>query len=189
MSSKDSGRAIALVVILAGLAIVTRLAPHAPNMALLGTLAFVAGRYWPRGSRWLPLVAAVVTDAVLGFYDWRVMVAVWLSYAVTAQLGRLTAGVELRPLNWRPTLSIISLTLLGSALFFVITNSAVWAAGWYPPTLAGWMQCLINGLPFARNTVVSDLSYTVTAIAMIEGILAIWPQRAVNPHLASIKSR
>ena len=189
MPSRADQRAVGAVLIVALLAVASRLLPHAPNMALLGTLAFVAGRYWPRGSKWLPLGVAIVTDSIIGWYDWPVMVSVWACYALTANLGRLTANVSLRPLSWRPTLSVVLLTVIGSGLFFLVTNTAVWAAGWYPPTVAGWWQSLVNALPFARNTLVSDLSYTVTTIAIVEGMMAAWPSRLVNPRLVPNRQR
>jgi hypothetical protein len=171
------------VILLAGMAVAARLLPHAPNLALLGTLAFVSGRYWPRASRWLPLGVAILTDWAIGFYSWPVMLSVWFCYLLTANLGKLTHNVSLRPVSWRPTVSVVALTLIGSALFFLITNTAVWAAGWYPPTLNGWWMSLVNALPFARNTFVSDLSYTVIAIAAIEGLMAV---RLTNRHPALV---
>lgn len=173
MRSKVNPNLKVAVTLIAVLAVTARLLPHAPNLALLGTLAFVSGRYWPRASRWLTLGGAIVSDWLIGFYSWPVMLSVWFCYLLTASLGSLTHNVSLRPLSWRPTLSVVALTLIGSGLFFLITNTAVWAAGWYPPTFAGWTQSLINAVPFARNTFVSDLSYTVISVAAIEGLMAV----------------
>jgi len=189
MPSKVDYRVAVAIALLAGAAVVGRLLPHAPNLALLGTLAFVSGRYWPRAASLITLIIVIVSDWLVGFYDWPVMISVWFCYLLTATLGRLAVHQPLRPLAWRPTLTVVSLTVIGSILFFIITNAAVWAAGWYPLTLAGLMQSLINGLPFARNTLVSDLSYTVISIAIIEGMMAARSSRVSSAIFVSKTSR
>jgi hypothetical protein len=45
--------------------------------------------------------------------------------------------------------------------FYFLTNTAVWLTGtMYPKTAAGLAQCLFMGLPFFRNTLLGDLTYT-----------------------------
>ncbi len=165
--------ALVSVALLSGAALATRLLPHAPNLALMGTLAFVAGRYWSKGSVSLTLGLAIISDWFIGFYSWPVMLSVWLSYLLIGQLGQINRRHSLRPLSWSPTLKTVGLIATGSLSFYLITNTAVWAAGWYPLTLSGWAQSLINGLPFARNTFISDLSYTIISLTAIEGLMAV----------------
>lgn len=162
-----------VVAPLVGAAVLGRVLPHAPNLALLGAVAFITGRYLPRHAHLITLGTAIGSDWLIGFYDWPVMLSVWASYLLISWLGRSSRALVLRPLHWRPVLGVAGLTLAGSLLFFLVTNTAVWAAGWYPPTVFGWIQSLINGLPFVRNTITSDLTAVTTAIAAIEGALAV----------------
>jgi hypothetical protein len=47
--------------------------------------------------------------------------------------------------------------LLGSVLFFLCTNFAVWASdGLYAQSLAGLVECYTLALPFFRHTLTSD---------------------------------
>lgn len=155
-----------------------RLLDHAPNLALLGTLSFVAGRYWPgRRGALLPLLAAVISDFLIGFYDRPVMLTVWASYLLVWQLGRLARRVSLRPLRWGPTLANLGLAASGSILFFLLTNGAVWLAGWYEPTARGLVACYLNALPFLRNSLVSDISGSVIMLTVLEGIASLSPRR------------
>lgn len=160
-----------LVGALAGAAVLGRLLPHAPNLALLGTLAFISGRYLTsRQSLLLTLGASVISDTLVGWYHWPVMATVWVSYLLVTQIGNWTRHWSLRPLTGRAvggnTLGIVG----GSILFYLLTNGAVWAAAsWYPHTWSGLIQCYINALPFFRNTLVSDLSYTTISLIALEG--------------------
>jgi hypothetical protein len=64
--------------------------------------------------------------------------------------------------------SLFAATIAGSCLFYLITNTATWAAtSDYSKTLTGWWQALTVGEPgfpptlvFFRNTIVSDLFFT-----------------------------
>lgn len=51
-------------------------------------------------------------------------------------------------------------SLLGSGLFFLVTNFGVWVClETYPKTSAGLMECYGAGLPFLRNGLLGDLFY------------------------------
>jgi hypothetical protein len=55
---------------------------------------------------------------------------------------------------------IAATTLLGSCLFFAVTNFALWAAGTsYPRTAAGLAACYVAAIPFFRNSLLGDATY------------------------------
>jgi len=57
--------------------------------------------------------------------------------------------------------SVALASLVSSVLFFLITNFGVWATGtMYVKNLDGLLQSYAMGLPFFRNTVLSDLFYS-----------------------------
>ncbi|HLG94272.1 MAG TPA: DUF6580 family putative transport protein, partial [candidate division Zixibacteria bacterium] len=68
------------------------------------------------------------------------------------------------------------LPVVGSALFYFVSNFGVWASGsMYPPTWAGLAQCYAAALPFLRNTLTSDLIYfnSFSLLAALFGRLAL----------------
>lgn len=145
---------VALAVGLIILAIIARLLPHPPNFAPIAALAIFGGAYLPK--RWsfaVPAIALIASDILIGFYNPGVMLAVYASFALAYLIGRSTRNKK------RPTL-ILGGTIIGSIAFFLITNAAVWMFGsGYDPGIAGLAQSYVAGLPFFKNTLLSDLLY------------------------------
>ena len=138
-----------------------------PNVAPVSAIAMFAAATLPRKTSWIiPIALMVVSDAVIGWYTWQVMVSVYASF-----LGSLALGTWIRSkLNIK---RIIGATLAGSIVFFVVTNAAVFAFdGMYPHTISGIGQAYLSALPFFRNTVLGDLGYSALffglgALAMV----------------------
>ena len=126
-----------------------RLIPHWPNFTPVGGLALFAGarlRLWQ---------AFVVTLAVMAASDLLMWAAVgkpafdlWVygCFAANVLLGRLLLKKG-RP--WR----IPFVSLLGSLLFFAVTNFGTWVGSnsIYPKTPAGLAACYVAALPFAGD--------------------------------------
>ena len=134
--------------------ILLRLLPHAPNIVPVGALALFAGTHgktkWGLGA---PLAVMLISDFFIGFYEWRVMAAVYGSFFIATLLGRAIRK------NISPE-KIVLATFAGSAFFFLVTNAAVWAfSPWYAKEAAGLLQSLAAGLPFWRNSLLGDLFY------------------------------
>src|SRR5262249_40745781 len=150
VSSGDLSLAMGLV----GLDIVARLAPHAPNVTPIAASALFAGMVLRSRALALavPLAAMLVSDLVVGAYDWRVMSVVYAGLALPAVLGmwgRARSAVLLPPL-----------VLSSSLFFFATTNFAVWASsGMYAHDLHGLIHCYVAALPFLQNTVIGDMSW------------------------------
>lgn len=154
-------RSTTTVVGLILLGVVLRIARDAgwiglpPNVAPISALALFSGALLPR--RWtfvVPLAAMLLSDLVIGFYSLPVMISVYASFAVSNMLGR-----RLRSrLTMRRT---IEMSLLGSIIFFVVTNAAVWLfQDMYQHNLVGLWQSYLSALPYFRNTVLGDLGFT-----------------------------
>lgn len=156
---------IALTLI--GLAAALRLLPHAPNFAPVGAIALFGGAMLGRRAGLVvPVAAMFISDFFLGFYAWPVMASVYGSFLVTVFVGRW--------IKRQVTVNrVLAGSLTASLLFFGVTNFAVWAVGHgYQPSAAGLLQAYINGLPFFRNTLLSDLFYSgvlfgLTALATV----------------------
>lgn len=132
-----------------------RLLPHAPNLSPLTAIALFGGAMLP--SRWaliVPVAILAATDAILGWHD--VIAFTWLSAACIGVMGfRLRA-------SHRPT-RLITASVLGSTLYFLVTNFGVWLLGdggrMYPHTLEGLRYCYVAALPFYRLGLLGDLAW------------------------------
>jgi hypothetical protein len=139
---------------------------HFFNFNAVMASAFFAGAYLSQRKMALiiPLAALFVTDLVLGLYDWRLMGMVYGSFALVLFFGQYYRE-HATLLSW-----IMSL-LAGSVSFFLITNFAVWMLGdgtFYPHTMAGLMQSYAMGLPFYRNTLLGDITFSATLFGAFE---------------------
>jgi len=134
------------------LAVVARLIPHAPNFAPIGGLALFSGANFKKKSALLiPLAVMFISDIFLGFH--KTIPYVYVSFIIIALIGGLIKNNK-----WQ---SIFAASLVSSVLFFLITNFGVWVTGaMYQKNLSGLMQSYAFGIPFFRNTLISDLFYT-----------------------------
>lgn len=146
-----------LVLLLA----ISRLIPHPPNFTPLGAMAILAGATIKdlRLAFLVPLVAMLLSDALLGFHSSMLYVY---------------AAVVLMVIMNRYLLLSISFTILGLAalfsaiLFFGITNFGAWMShDMYPRTLNGLGQAYVAGIPFFRNTLLGNLFFTAISFYML----------------------
>ncbi len=150
-------------LILIALGTVARLLPHPANVAPIGAIALFGGLFLPkRASLIVPLLALLASDLLIGLYDWRIMIAVYLGFAISVLLGRYArARYSLR--------SVLGATLLGSVIFYLLTNFAVWAFGtMYPHTVSGLLESYTMALPFFRNSLLGDLFYVGLLVGSYE---------------------
>lgn len=161
---------IAYFLVMVG--VVTRLIPHVPNFTSMGAVALFGGLYlsgWR--SYWVPLMALLLSDLILGIYDWRIMVSVYLGL-----LFMVWCGVRIR--RYRTVELTAVVVLLGSIFFFLISNFAVWLwSGMYSLDWIGLIECYYLALPFFKNTLLGNLFYSVVLIGgyeLIKGCLDQW---------------
>ena len=130
-----------------------RLVPHPPNFSPIDAMALFSGAYLGRrGIAFVaPLAALLLSDLVLGFYHGMATV-----YATVALIVVVGWWLSAR----RTPLRIGAAAIVGSVLFFVITNFGMWLfSGFYPLTGAGLAACYVAAIPFFQNTVAGDLFY------------------------------
>ena len=141
--------------------VLMRLLPHMPNVAPITALALFGGLYLDKKYALIvPLTIMIISDFFLGFHD--TIFFVYGSFFLSGLLGlwarkQKTAG------------RILSVTLLASVLFFLITNFGVWLVGhMYSKDLKGLLECFAMALPFFKNTISGDLLYTTSFILLFE---------------------
>jgi hypothetical protein len=152
-------------------AVFSRLLPHMPNFTPLGAIALLAAAYF---RRWwvgilVPLIALLLSDFALeittrwhlldgwiangwGFYSFT-----WAVYASTAVAGAV--GLLLR--RKRTILNVSASAVASAVVFFLLTNFAWWLTelSGLPPTLSGLMTAYVDGLPFFKWTLLSNIGY------------------------------
>ena len=142
---------VAMIVVAAA----STLVPHPPNFTPLAAIALFAGAQLNdrRAAFGVTLGTLLLRDAVIGFH--LLMPVVYVCYAINVCLGFWLRSNQ-RP--WR----VAAASLLGSLIFFLATNLAVWVTlGTYPLTADGLLTCYVSAIPYLRNTVASDLLYSV----------------------------
>ena len=150
----------------------TRFLPHPPNVTCVAALGLFAGAYGVGKARFLVPVAVLgVSDVMgqmlsipgMGFYSPVVMLGVYAGMLLSVPLGR---WISRQPLNrWRHAWRIPAASVLASTLFFIFSNLAVWAAGWYPMTATGLAACFSAAIPFYGLTLVGDLAFSTSMFA------------------------
>lgn len=158
---------------------------HPPNFSALDATALFCGAYFSR-----PFIACIVVlfsvwigDVLLnkiymghfnlfysGFY-WQ-----YGCYFLITLLGTtLKNKVRARPL--------IAASLTASILFFGISNFGVWCSGFlYPLNLDGLIACYVSAIPFFKNTLLSDLFFTMVLFGFIELIQNIFSYQKNTVH-------
>jgi hypothetical protein len=111
-------------------------------------IALFSGFYLGRKALFIPLVIMGITDYFIGYYDWKLMVAVYGCFAITTLWGKRNFVVG---------------SLLSAIVYFVVTNYAVWQfMGWYPMTWAGLYECYVMAIPYFKNSLIGTLGYSIT---------------------------
>jgi hypothetical protein len=144
---------ILVFVALFVLVLLSRWTAHIWNFTLVGGAFLFAGAYFQdkKVSMALMLSSMLVSDFIIGFHP--EMLVVYLAYAIIVGLGYLLTVQSNR-------LKVLGFSLLGSFLFYVITNFAVWyGSGIYPLTGAGLIECYTLAIPFYRNQLISDVVF------------------------------
>lgn len=134
-------------------AAVLRIVPHFPNFTPVAAMALFGGAYFSNKkiAFIVPLIAMMVSDAIIGFHS--TMWAVYLSFALIVFIG---FGLREK----RKISNVFAAALFSSVLFFIITNFAVWATGtMYPMNLSGLLESYVAAIPFFRNSLLGDLFY------------------------------
>ena len=154
--------ALAALIFMAAL---SRLIPHPPNFSPVEAVALFGGAYFASRS-WaliVPLVGMFVSDLALGllnggiYFDYFVSAGFALIYVCIALSAVLGFGMRGKVGVGR----VIGYSLVGSVLFFLVTNFGTWlGSDMYPHTGAGLIAAYVAGIPFFQNTVLGTLFYS-----------------------------
>ncbi|MDP2656406.1 MAG: hypothetical protein Q8P11_02475 [bacterium] len=173
---------ILAIIGLVGIGTMGRLVPHIPNMTPITAIAVTGSKYV--GKWWavcIPITAMFFSDAIIGFYNWKILASVYLSFALISILSAITRkypGVV-------PTGLVV---LSSSALFYLVTNFTVWLfSPWYVKNIGGLLYAYELGVPFFRNMLIGDVVYTMILLGAIEGVRII--SRAYHARSSCVQSK
>lgn len=148
------------IIILAVVVRVLQFLP--PNVAPIGAMALFGGTYLTN-KKWafaIPLIALFLGDVLLEFVSpWggfhQNMVAVYVSFILITCIGFFLRG-RVNSQN------IMVSSLLGSLLFFFITNFSVWLmSSFFGTSIIGLGATYVLGIPFLKYTLMGDLVFNV----------------------------
>lgn len=159
-----AGALVLSLMILA--AALSRLLPHPPNFSPVEAVALFGGAYFASRA-WalaVPLVAMFLSDLALGIANGGIyfeyfasahFLAIYVCIALTTVIGFRLRG---RVSGGR----VLGYSLLGSVLFFLLSNAAVWATAvpGHGACALGLVPCYVAGLPFFQWTVLGTLFYS-----------------------------
>ena len=130
------------------------LLPHPFGVSSVGALALYGGAYGDKRFSWLvPFIPLALGLLITGLYAPVVLVFVFAGYALSTLAGRWF----LRQPRSRGQFGLAITT--GALIFYVVSNFAIWWVGYDPATLAGLMQCYVNGLPYLGVAALADAVY------------------------------
>ena len=143
------------------IAALTRLVPHPPNFAPITAMSLFAGAYFTRKQLAfiVPLLAMLISDLFLGFYT--ISIFVYLSFALITWMGQQKNRVTPK------------LVLLGSVLFFLISNLGVWLL-YYPKTIDGLLTCFTLAIPFFATSLMGDIFYSIVLVFGFSAVSKRW---------------
>ncbi len=172
---------LAYLFILLAVAIHARFIPMEFHFTPVAAALLFFGARMPRKQMVTPILLLVASDIYLtkmhyGYPLTADHFVTWAWYVGIVLLGGMLAN------TWS-ALRIGTASLVASVSFFLISNAMVWMV-WrdmYPASFHGLTMAYVAGLPFFRNTVISDLLFTGVFFGI--GYLAS-RQRATSAEIA-----
>ena len=146
------------------LLMLSRLIPHPPNFTPIGAMAVLAGLYFKdlRSALLVPLLAMLASDLFLGLHSSLLFVygaiafIVWLSFQFSA---------------WNSPAFIVAHAFISAVIFFLVTNFGAWLTHeMYPHTFAGLAEAYVAGIPFFKNSLLSNLLFCLIGYTVINGL-------------------
>lgn len=174
-SNREARVSVAIVAVLIGCAIVTRLLPYDArpfNMTAIGGLAiFAAARFRIGTALGIVFATILASDLVLFArhgYDRAYLpnYATYFSLLVYPAVALLLLRRSAHPLR------VAASAFAGATGFFIVSNFIVWVGSthMYPKTLAGLAECFTMAIPFYHGFLIGDLVFASAAF-LVFGLL------------------
>jgi hypothetical protein len=159
-----------------------------PNFAPIAAMALFSGYYFrsAKVAVLVPLLAMVLSDLVIGGYEWQMMAIVYGALMLPVALrGMLRKYLRIERGSLASTAcalgGLVTCSLGSSLFFFLVTNFAWWPWSMYEHDLAGLIHCYQQGLPFFRNTLAGDLFFGSVLFGSYAAAINLGWAREVKP--------
>lgn len=148
--------------------------PEMANFSPVGTMALFGGAYFAK-KHWafiVPMVSLWLSNLVLNnvFYTkWYPTFSFGFETAVFVSFA-LVVGIGIIFLKKVSVVNLLTANVLGTLGFFFISNFLVWAGGskMYTQDFSGLITCFTMGLPFLKNTLLSNLMFSAIMFGAFE---------------------
>lgn len=156
-----------MIYLIIALAVATRFIPHMPNMVPVTALAIFSAVYLPKKQAIaVSLLVRLISDAIIGFFSWPLMLAVYGSHLFGVLVGWWIKNSESRgAVRW---VKVFLSGFLSAGVFYLVTNLVVLYPGMYPQNIEGQLASYVNALPFLRGTLIADVGYTLALFGSYE---------------------
>jgi len=170
---------VALFLLLVSAGVTLRVAlQEIPNFAPVAALALFSGYFFRSRvmAITVPVSIMAISDfLVIGGYAWWQMAIVYSMLALPVLMrGFLREHFQFASGRFaevaRSLCGLLGCSLLGSVLFFVVTNAM--CLGWYEPTWAGVVRCYTQALPFFRFTLYGDAAFAVLTFGSYAAVMS-----------------
>ena len=133
-----------------GVILLFRIIPHPPNFTPVIALSFYLPLFFGLWSIPFIILAFATTDYFIGFHN--LLIWTWGSLAIIGIISKYGKSFFSR----------LGMCIVGSLLFFIISNFGVWLTGsFYETTIHGLITCYIMAIPFFTNTLLSTIIFAV----------------------------
>lgn len=151
-----------------------------PNVQPIAAVALFGGFVFQRQALAWGCPAALILVTVIGpgGGPWPIQIAVAAGLLIGVAVGRSLRGSAMPARSTATAVwSLAGSSLISSIGFYLLSNGAWWQfSGMYHPSAEGLIQCFTAGLPFFRNTLAGDLSFS----AILFGGLALWVSNPIK---------
>ena len=155
---------IFIILLMTILLIVSRLITDIPNFTPTIALVIFTGYFIK--NRYIVLLIILISQGISDFYIGLhdSMLFIYFSFLLIAFISPLV----IKKLNLS---SVITASLIGPVIFFIISNFGVWySMNIYSNDMRGLIECYLAGVPFFDETLISTLLFSIT-IYVINKIL------------------
>jgi hypothetical protein len=160
------------------------------NFASIGAISLFSGVVFKNKpfAVMLPLAAILASDIVLHFTSGIGFYGISQLFVYVSMIAIALFGRTMKKAN---AVNIFGYAISSSLIFFILTNFGTWFAGFfptaampamYPMNMGGLITCFEMGLPFYRNTLVSDLLFS----GVLFGVYALF--QAFNQNKTLVKA-
>lgn len=159
-----------------------------PNFTAIGAMAILAAVYLKGAKKWIfPLLLVWGSDIILNnviytkyFTSFQLFGDLWVYFSI-AIIGVVAYFIMKKP-SW---IKLGATSILAAILFFMLTNFGVWLsmASPYSKDMSGLLQCYEAGIPFFRNTLISNVLYSYLLFGIYEFIAS--RTESLTPQLSN----